>query len=110
MPSSVLTQVVTITRPNGAVATSEVTLLPTAASQASSNSSHPVPVGTVIGIVGGIIALLVFLLLLFLYHRRRKAINHHFALMGLGSNNVTQSKYIQSCLSPISNRHLSSVR
>jgi len=88
VPSSVLTQIVTTTRQDGSVATSEVTLFPTATSQASSNSTHPIPVGTVIGIVGGIIALF---LLLFLYYRRRKAINHRFALMGLGSNNVTQN-------------------
>ena len=92
MPSSVLTQVVTTTGQDGSVATSVVTLFPTTASQASSNSAHPVPVGTVIGIVGGIIALLIFLLPLFLYHRRRKANNHRFALIGLGGNNVTQSK------------------
>ena len=91
MPSSVLTQIVTTTRQDGSVVTSEVTLFPTAASQASSNSTHSVPVGTVIGIVGGIVAFLIFLLLLFLYHRPRKATNHRFALMGLGSNNVTQS-------------------
>ena len=98
---SVLTQFVTTTKQDGSVATSEVTLFPTATSQASSNSAHPVPVGTVIGIVGGITALLIFLLLLFLY-RRRKASNHRFALMELGGNNVTQSKYIESCFSPIS--------
>lgn len=98
MPStfpSVLTQIVTTTRQDGSVATSEVTLFPTAASQASSlssDSAHPVPVGTVIGIVGGIVALLIFLLLLFLYRRRREVNNHHFALMGLSSDNVTQSK------------------
>ncbi|KAF8797676.1 hypothetical protein BYT27DRAFT_6926567 [Phlegmacium glaucopus] len=50
-----------------------------------------VPVGTVIGIVGGIVALLILLLLLFLCHRRRKAKNHRFALMGLGSDNVAQN-------------------
>ena len=72
---SALTTIVTTTRQDGSVTTSEVTLFPTAASQASSNSVHSVPVGTVIGIVGGIIALLILLLLLFLYHRRRKANN-----------------------------------
>src|ERR1700734_3648086 len=55
--------------------TSEVTLLPTAASQSSSNAVHSVPVGTIVGIVGGIVALLILLLLLFFYHRRRKANN-----------------------------------
>jgi len=55
------------------------------------SSDYLVPVGTVIGIVGGIIALLITLLLLFLCYRRRKAINHRLALMGLGSNDVTQN-------------------
>ena len=88
----------TTTRQDGSVGTSEATLFPTTASQASSNSAHPVPVGTLIGIVGGIIALLVFLLFLFLYHRRQKAL----ALMGLGGSNVTQSKHIEFCHSSIS--------
>lgn len=110
MPFSVLTHIVTTTRQDGSVSTSEaeVTLFPSAASQASSNfaslassdsaaqassnSAHPVPVGAVIGIVGGIVAVLIFLSLLFLYHRQRKAIDHRFAVMGHGSNNVPQSK------------------
>ena len=103
MPFSVLTQMVTTTRQDGSVSTSEVThtLFPTAdsqaasqtSSQATSNSAHPLPVGTVIGIVGGIVAVLIILLLLFLYHRQRKAIDNRFAAMGLGSNNnVSQGK------------------
>jgi hypothetical protein len=109
---SVLTQIVTTTKQDGSVATSEVvtTLFPTANSQASSNSAHPVSVGAVIGIVGGIIAFLIFLLLLFLCYRRRKANNHCFALMGLSSDNVTQSKYIKYCLSQYLTHHLSPVR
>jgi hypothetical protein len=110
---SVLTQIVTTTRQDGSVATSEVTLFPTAASQANSDSAHPVPVGTVVGVVvGGIVALLIFLLLLFLYHRRREANNHRFALMarGLSSDNVTQSKYIEYCLSQNLSHHLPPVR
>ena len=102
MPFSVLTQMVTTTRQDGSVSTSEVThtLFPTADSQAASqtssatsNSAHTLPVGTVIGIVGGIVAVLIILLLLFLCHRQRKAIDNRFATMGLGSNNnVMQGK------------------
>lgn len=95
---SASTRIVTTTRQDGSVATSEVTLFPTAASQASSNSAHPVPVGTVIGsVVGGIIALLILLLLLFLYHRRRKANN--LSILNLVSH---PNQYLT--------HHLSSVR
>ncbi|KAF8811931.1 hypothetical protein BYT27DRAFT_6436258 [Phlegmacium glaucopus] len=89
MPStspSVLTQIVTTARQGGSVATFDVTLFPTATSQASALTA--VPLSTVVGTVGGSIAFFMLLLLLFLCHRQQKAKNDRFALMGLSSDDV----------------------
>lgn len=76
--------------------------------QSSSSSAHTVPVRTVVGIVVGVIGFLILFLLLVLCLRRRKAKTHWFTLMGASSDNSTRSRYIQSCLSPISH-HLASL-